>query len=224
MIDALVAKYMRILDIRGEKPIIVVRSNLGVRWLGRDAWSPANPLTTTLELQRSVLAHPETLERVLAHEMIHHRDFLSMPKGDNYRTLRRFIQRDAHGATFKQGAAVVNALMGEGFVTEKSDQAYVTEPSKKEYFLLLVPLQKYYGDANGRIGFAWAARLLPEAREWARKKIAEDGARLVRTTDGSFAYGNAKIRRFGGVNIPKPGSPAEAEIRRLFLEAPSVPV
>jgi hypothetical protein len=38
-IDDYVAKYMGVLAIHGERPIIKLRNNLGSKWLGRSTWS-----------------------------------------------------------------------------------------------------------------------------------------------------------------------------------------
>jgi hypothetical protein len=221
VIDELVEKYMRILEIRGAKPLIKLRSNLAAKWLGRDGWHSRLPWTTTLELQRAIITHPTTLERVIAHEMVHHRDFLVMAASPDPLALMRIGVRNPHGKDFLEGAAKINAVMGPGFVTVKSDQEYTREKSTKEFFILIAPIKSVGVE---RWGFAWAARLSPEAKEWASRKIVEDNARLVRTTDERFAAGRAKIRRFGGMSVTKAGSPEEADLRRLYLEAPTVPV
>jgi len=112
-IGALVDKYMSLLGVVGERPILKVRSALGVSWLGRTKWSSHEPHTTTIELQRSIVGDARTLERVLAHEMVHHRDMISMTEGDI--AVSRFVKPESHGAAFMQGAEIINAVMGPGF-------------------------------------------------------------------------------------------------------------
>ena len=130
---------------------------VGSKWLGRSSWSSKRPHTTLLELQQSILGDDRTLERVIAHEMIHHRDALAI--SDNEMALMRVgIKPESHGASFHEGAARINAVMGPGFVTTVSDKEYVHAPSHKKFLVLITPLSK------DRLGWAWAARLGPEAK------------------------------------------------------------
>ena len=185
-IERLIDKYMEMLRISGPRPIVRLRDNLGRRWLGR-AWrkigAPGTTAaaTTTIELQRAIIGHQRTLERVVAHEMIHHRDFLSMDDLDKAR-LRLGIRQEGHGEQFLQGAAMVNAQMGPGFVTIKSDQEDVLATNTRLFFVLIQPAMR------DRLGWTWAARLSPTASQWAARKIAQ-GARLVSTTDERWAAG-----------------------------------
>jgi len=210
-VDDLVTKYMDVLHIAGPRPVVVIRSHLGGRWLGRDQWSSRMPETTTMQIQRSILPHPLTLERVVAHEMVHHRNFLAMPR-EALDFAKYGIKPPAHGRDFLEGAAEVNALMGPGFVTIESDKEYVQAPLTRDLYVLIMPVSR------GRLGWAWAARLSPEAEEIVRKKTAE-GARLVRTNDRTWTAGRAKIRRYGGASVPKPGTPQEAALRELYERA-----
>ena len=208
MMDAFVAKYMRILRIDGDLPIVRIRDNLGSRWLGSDAWSPRFPRTTTMEIQRRVLADPLTLERIVAHEMVHHRDALAMSERDIV-LLKSGFRPDGHGSSFLQGAAMVNAVMGANFVTVMSDSDYSIAKNTKEFYVLIEP---YDGT---RFGYAWAARLSPEAVAVVAEKSAK-GAKLVKTTDERWTSGKARIKRFGGMSIPKVGSDQERDLRLLY--------
>jgi hypothetical protein len=210
LIDDLIDKYMRMLSIDGAKPIVVVKTRIGASWLGRDRWTSRMPHTTTMELQRSIVGDPRTLERVVAHEMVHHRDHLALTP-EQIELVKLGIKPDSHGASFLQGAAVVNAVMGPDFVTKMSDQGYVQAPPERDLYLLIVPLREY----GGRLGFAWAARLSPEALSVVAKRALE-GGKLVRTRDRRWTNSRAKIRRFGGLSIPDVGSPLAAELRVLY--------
>jgi hypothetical protein len=209
-IDDLIDKYMRVLAIEGARPIVEVKTRIGAHWLGRDRWTSRMPHTTTMELQRSLLAVPRTLERVIAHEMVHHRDMLALTP-QQIELLKLGIKPDGHGPSFRQGAALINAMMGPDFVTETSDQDYEVAPPEKDLYLLIVPLHEF----GGRLGYAWAARLSPEATSFIAKKVQE-GAKLVRTRDLQWTASRAKIRRTGGYSIPRSGTPEEAELRALF--------
>ncbi len=208
-IDDYVTKYMGVLSIDGERPIIKLRSNLGSKWLGRSSWSSKRPHTTLLELQQSILGDDRTLERVIAHEMIHHRDALAISENEMV-LMRVGIKPESHGASFREGAARINAVMGPDFVTAVSDKEYVHTPSEKKFVVLITPLSK------GRLGWAWATRLGPEAKGWVDEQIAR-GSRLVYTTDDRWARG-AKIKRYGGYSVPRASQEA-ALLRELYESA-----
>jgi len=186
ILDDLVDKYMRVLSIDGAKPIVEVKTRIGANWLGRDRWSSRRPHTTTMELQRSIVGDPMTLERVVAHEMVHHRDMLALTP-EEIELTKLGIKPPAHGPSFRQGAAIINALMGPEFVTELSDQEYVQAPPERDLYLLIVPLR-----GDGRLGFAWAARLSSEAVSVVAERVLE-GGKLVRTRDRRWTNSRAKI-------------------------------
>lgn len=204
-VDEHVTKYMAILAIPGARPEVKIRDNLGARWLGRSTWSSRTPHTTLLELQQSILGDERTLERVVAHEMIHHRDALALAHGD-LALLRAGVRPDPHGATFREGAARVNAIMGAGFVTETSDQEYKAH-SDRAFVVLITPLP------NGKLGWTWAAKIGPKAATWVDELVAR-GSRLVRTTDERWARGQ-KIVRYGGYSVPRDEHEA-ALLRELY--------
>lgn len=85
-IDNHVAKYMGILDI-AERPDIKAHDDPGSFWYGRHSKGIQVDEDTgtvvgavgTLDLQKRIFKHDNFLERVIAHEMIHHRDFIASP-------------------------------------------------------------------------------------------------------------------------------------------------
>lgn len=214
-VDSFVSKYMQILRIHERRPIIKVMNNLGANWLGRDVWSPRNPDVTELQIQKTILHDPMTLERVVAHEMIHHREFLRMTPHDK-EIIRLGLRGNGHGAPFLQGAAEVNAVMGPDFVTVKSDQSYAKSQTGKEYYVLITPTR--YG-SGVRLGWSWAARISPETMaEVVMKKRAEAGCVLVMVRDPKWAHSRAKIKRFGGVSFPS--RPEEQlELQQMYERA-----
>jgi len=205
-IEGYVSKYMDLLDVAGARPVVKLRSNLGSSWLGRSTWSSKQPHTTLLEIQQAILGDDRTLERVIAHEMVHHRDALAISEGE-MALLRLGIKPAAHGSSFREGAARINAVMGEDFVTEVSDKQYVKTPSTKKFFVLITPLSK------GRLGYSWAVRVSPEAKSYVDEQILR-GSRLVQTTDDRWARG-AKIKRYGGYSIPKDAEDA-ARLQEMY--------
>jgi hypothetical protein len=208
-INGYVTKYTGILGITGDLPVVKIRDNLGSKWLGRVTWVPSRPHTTVLELQRAILGDEPTLERVIAHEMIHHRDALAI--SDNEVVLLRFgINPESHGASFREGASRINAVMGPDFVTERSDKEYKKSASRKEFVVLITPIHK------GKLGWSWAARLGPKATDWVAERVA-GGSRLVSTSDERWARG-AKIVRYGGYSMPR--DPEEAAMLKELFDQP----
>lgn len=214
-IDRLVDKYMRMLAIRGKPPIVHVRTRLGASWLGRTRWTSRMPETSTIELLTNILGDPSTLERVLAHEMIHHKNFLEMTPGE-IEMAKLGLAPPPHGPNFQRDAAHVNTIMGQDFVTTMSDRetGHVVAPPAREFFLLIAPLH----ERTRQLGYAWAGRLSPEAKAIVAEKVAQ-GGKLLTTRDPQWASGRAKIRRFGGLSVPKEGSPRESELRALYEHA-----
>ena len=120
-IDGYVDKYTGILQIAGAPPSIKIRNDPKAPWLGRLAWRSERPHTSILELQKRLFKNDRHLERVIAHEMIHHRDFLKLPKGEVERIDAGLVP-DApkkHTASFAKGAARINKVMGAGFVKKE---------------------------------------------------------------------------------------------------------
>jgi hypothetical protein len=208
-IDGHVTKYMGLLEINGAPPILKLRSNLGSKWLGRSTWSSRRPHTTLLELQQSILGDDRTLERVIAHEMIHHRDALAISENDVV-LMRVGIKPESHGASFREGAARINEVMGPGFVTEVSDKEYSHAPSLKKFVVLITPLP------DGRLGWTWAARLGAKAKDWVDELVGR-GSRLVYTTDDRWTRGR-KIVRYGGYSVPRDSADA-ALLQELYQTA-----
>lgn len=192
-VEDIVDKYMDILDVVGMTPRVVVRDNLGSKWLGRTIWTPREPETTVIQLQKAILDHEGTLERVMAHEMIHHKEMLELTERDKA-LLKAGIRPPEHGEKFRRLADKVNDVMGQDFVTEKSDQSYV-QRNVKPYFLLVM-----LWNGGPKFGYAWAVHMTPNARSYAEKQAAAGGL-LVQTTDTRWAQG-AKLGERRGISVP----------------------
>lgn len=129
-VEDYVTKYMKILDIGGKRPSIKVYNKPGADWIARldqpffitddAAGIGAN---ATLELQKEYLKYPKFLARVIAHEMVHLRDFRALPKDEAARMAHEIaagVMPEEHPASFFEGVARIDAIMGPDFViTEK---------------------------------------------------------------------------------------------------------
>lgn len=121
-IDSYVDKYRRLLKIADEPPPhIKIRNDPKANWLGRSDWRTEHPHTSTLELQKRLFKSPKHLERVIAHEMIHHRDFLALTKDEIACIDAGSVPNDPkeHPASFYKGAGRINAIMGPSFVVKE---------------------------------------------------------------------------------------------------------
>lgn len=193
-IDVFVEKYMDVLGILRARPVpvIKIRNNLGAIWHGRTLWKSTSPDTTIVELQKSILADERTLERVIAHEMVHHRDLLSMSPA-TLALMKLGIYPQEHGKSFLEGAARINAVMGANFVHIKSDKEFAASPNEKDFYVLI---------RTDPIRYAWAARISPQMRDWIKDVTSRHpGTKLVVTKDDRWTRG-AKIKRWGGESRP----------------------
>lgn len=207
----LVAKYGEFFGVDA-LPEVELRSNLGSKWLARTVWHPRRPDTSTIQIQKSVLEDGRTLERVVAHEMIHHVNFMRMT--DAERAMLRYARgslSDDHGKKFHELAAKVNAEMGQDFVTEKSDEDFEVAPNEKAFYVLIEPARM------GRmLGWSWAVKLSTQAKEEITRRTRDvNDVVLVQTTDARFTNG-VKIKRFGGCSVPKPGSEDAEALQELY--------
>jgi hypothetical protein len=193
-------------------PDVEIRNNLGSKWHARTVWDPKRPETSTIQIQESVVGDPTTLERIVAHEMIHHVNFMRMT--DAERELLKYARgslSDDHGRKFHELANKVNAEMGQDFVTEKSDEDFEVAPNEKAFYVLIEPVHM------GRmLGWSWAVKLSSQAKdEIARRTRDLSDVVLVQTTDARFTKG-VKIKRFGGCSVPKPGSEDATALQELY--------
>jgi hypothetical protein len=120
-INGYVDKYMDLLRLAGARPSIKISNNPKADWLGRLEWRTEHPHTSILELQKRLLNDDRHLERTIAHEMVHHRDFLALSK-DEIARIDAGIVRSAprkHSASFEEGASRINAVMGPDFVVKE---------------------------------------------------------------------------------------------------------
>lgn len=193
-IEGFIRKHLRILGEPSPLPRIAIVNHLGAKWHGRHTYFPKAG-DYLMEVQRSVLADEPTLERIVAHETVHHAEAHALTDADR-QLLRMGRGRHllSHGSSFTSRASKINSVMGPGFVTITSDQGYKATPSTKEFSLLIMPLER------GMLGYQWAARLSPAMRAFIERKQAE-GARLTTTRDERFTRG-AKIGP-GGWSVPR---------------------
>jgi hypothetical protein len=214
-IHPLVRTYLAMLGVSGaEEPEVVLQHNTGSLWLGRWSvkWRGGLPSRPVIQIQRAVLSDQRTLERVVAHEVVHHVQYLQMEPAE-LQLVKLGFRSVGHGPAFMELAAVLNAKIGEDFVTGKSDQEYVVAPSGRKILLLISQTRA------GRFGWQWATRLGPKAREWVERKISE-GARLVEAYDNDFVWTSGpRIVAWAGWAVP-PDEQVQVRLKDLYEAAP----
>jgi len=185
-------------------PKIKIVNSITAPWLGRTSYSRAKDKENTLlEVQKSITGDEKTLDRIVAHELIHHWQFMTMyahPDGDaeweKYQKERKLgiaQSRGGHGEDFHKWAAKINAVMGKDYVTEKSDMSYVQQIDK-EYYLLISPISNYFA-------WSWTVKPSRDQKIQIQKRIL-DGSKLFKSKDQIFLTGQ-KIKKYGRVSVPK---------------------
>jgi hypothetical protein len=216
-IERLMGKYTKILGTPSPLPKVKLRNALSAGWFGRLTYALSDIPAAQMELQQCILGDDRTLERVVAHEMVHYDEARSLSPAD-ISQIRDYLQvgikPQEHGKGFLQRADQINKVMGAGFVSVTSDKEFILQPNEKAYFVLI------YEAIPGRLGWSWAARISPKAKPWVEEKIAQ-GAKLIRVTDLLWSHGRAKIEKYGAFSMPSdPGM--QVKLADLFKSAPAV--
>lgn len=225
----LTKKYLAILQFDGPPPRWQLKNNLGPKWLGRCVWAPSMPETCTILVQKIATTDPRTLERVAAHELCHHAEFLggvatftarygAGPPDKVMRFVSTMMRAQAsHAEPFLAGAAKVNAVMGKDFVTVKSDESYATSETGRPFYVLVGPISP----GSVRIGWAWSARLSDEAVRYVQLKVGKQGFKILRSRDTRLTNTNARIRHGGGLALANDARLQE-DVARLYRETPTL--
>lgn len=200
-------------------PKLVVKNTLTGNWLGLHWFrlkGDVNERQAELRLQRKIMTHELTLERVVAHEMVHHAVAITYTPAEieRYRLYPKLYS--GHGKAFLEGAARVNALKGKDFVTVTSDSEYVIAPNTKPYYVFIVDLNAGGSSGTPSLAWAWAAKLTPRMSAYLNLSTFQCQGRLVKTTDDMWLNTNAKI---GSGKIAKPLTPEVREkLAKLYEE------
>jgi len=177
-------------------PDIKIKNNLNPKWLARHVCFSANRENSNIEVQKSVLDDDRTLRRIIAHELIHHwqcfkeKDEKSFNPA--YRRAMRAMGKDTgHGESFEKWAEKINSVMGDNYVTKKSDQEYLKSPSK-EFYLVISPHD------SGRFIYAYFQRPTDKTK---RLIYLHKDAKVFRTNNVRFLRGRVFGTK-GGWSIP----------------------
>jgi hypothetical protein len=179
-------------------PHFKIVNSLTSKNLGTARWNPKDPDTSTIELQKSIVGDEETLRKVLTHELIHHYEYMH-PAAPDEELMSMGLKPAQHGEEFLDLAKKINAIMGDGYVSVKSDQSYVQE-GVKEFYVLIEPADGF--SSKGKFAYSWAVTPSVQQKEKIEQEKVRSKARLVKTKDIRFTRG-PKIQRYGKIAIPK---------------------
>lgn len=204
-------KYARILEL-DTIPQIKIRDNQTSRWLGRYHYvAGMYDRMNLMEIQRRVMFDVRSLERIVAHEMVHHADFLNSPK-DEVRWLD-------HGPRWQLFADRVNRAMGDDFVTVFSDSTIIKSPVTKQPYIVMIVKIVNRGDlamqGRGDLAIQNAKHLTLAVRDYMKRVGAP--ARFVWTTDSRWVT----PKTIGGRKLTLPAREDRQDLEKLYLSAVS---
>jgi len=186
-------------------PRIKIVNQITSTWLGRTLYSRKVDLNnTTIEIQKRVTTDEKSLDRVIAHELIHHWEFLTKyghpDVGEEIwkkmQAMRKYgIKPESHGKDFYDWAEKINSVMGKDYVTKESDMSYVTEIDK-DFYVIILPA------TSGKFSYAWMVRPSKDQQIQAQKMMIEQKAKLFLTRDSRFTNG-FKVKKYGPTGVPR---------------------
>ncbi len=186
-------------------PRIKIVNNSTEKWLGRTIYNPSQDTNnTTIEVQKSITNDEKTLDRIIAHELIHHWEFCVQQSNKHH---------EAHGSEFKNWARIINNVMGKDYVTMVSDTTYVQEIDN-EYYLLITEI------SHDRYGWAWSAYPNSKQKDEVRKRVHDGKTKLFKSKDTRFV-GGVKISAGGWLSIPKDKDIMQA-LKEIFTHGKSI--
>lgn len=151
-LDRYARKYLNILGMKGPLPVIRIVDQKVWSWLARTLVIPGNP-RSIIEIQKAATIHDETLERIVAHEVIHHFTHTRMHVLAQLLSSLVADQTDNHGKEFLKYARIINKAVGRrGFVTGKYNNSYTIAPKGDKIWLLIV--RRF----DMQVGFCWTDR------------------------------------------------------------------
>ena len=215
-----IEKYMAILGVSHyPRPGIQIVDNVGHRWLGLYVYY-ASDKPSVIKIQRSILKNQRTLERIVAHEVVHHKNHVETTSEARVREFAlmhlRLGRNDLHGQAFLRDAEVINQAVGdECFVTVTSDAVDTLDACLKPYTLLIVV---YGSGASAHLGYSIAVRPSKAQLDTIQGHLQRnDGARVAMTTEPWWAI---RAPRIGDGRFSIPRAPYDEKLRAPYDAAP----
>jgi hypothetical protein len=215
---AMAWKHARILGVP-VIPGIAIRNAPTSKWVGRyvfkwpnlDRPETLDPRRSLMEIQKRIMFDERSLERVVAHEMVHHAELIGLINGEA--RLNRFYHREImeHGPRWQALADKVNRVMGADFVTVISDASYVRAPVTRPFVLMIT---KFQSKGVERIGYATAVKISENQREYLLRTGPKINARLIMSTDPRWVTG----KKIGGLKVSAPSKPEDQRALMALYE------
>lgn len=144
---------------------------------------------TIIFLEKAILVDEKTLRRVLAHELCHHKDFLTNQVKEfnrlGFNVFRFYAKRNnGHGPEWRKIAEQFNAKYGAGFVNERSDESYVLSSVGKPFLVILEHWQLDGGYSQEEKCFAYSVRLSDKQRKYLQRQRFP--WKMFKSTDRDF--------------------------------------
>jgi hypothetical protein len=191
-------RHLEILGVADNWPLprFAIAKGLGARWSGRCTWAPSFT-TCAIQVHQRMTASDRSIERVVAHEVIHHVVFM------RHGRLGKLIN---HGKIFLDMLRQLNAVLGEDFVTVRCGDDYERAALPRPIKLVL---WRRPGAAIPSI--SWHSRATARTERLVAALLRGSGeVRLAETTDGRWTQ------------FPKTGrhlaSPSRTEEQTIALQ------
>jgi hypothetical protein len=187
----LISEFFQGLDL----PMFRIVNRVSNHWLGLAEFR-LDKATATVYLQKSIIGDTETLERVMAHELIHCWQYKYDPFYEQLRSASpvtrhylRKTQQDSHyDKIFKEFQAKINSARGSDFITPKSNETYKVEKSTKEFYILI------FKHGENDLFYQSFFKLTPKIKD--RIRTIQDNekyeGKMFRISDSGFYVPNAK--------------------------------
>jgi len=204
-----IATTQRVFSILGvpdmQLPDFKLVHRTGSGWGGLCAYYIRPQPRCVVSVQKSHTVHERNLERIVAHEIVHHVIYMT------HGLAARYV---GHGPMFMALAAKVNAVLGDNFVTKECDDTYERPQLPRPVTLVL-----WRKVAGGRVSVSWysqaterVARVILGAAAWPGGEV-----RVIQSRDASYAssYPKTSSRHYG---MPL-GDKHHAEVDALWERA-----
>jgi hypothetical protein len=188
-------KYMKILGMKGPLPVFRIVDHKVWTWLARTLVTPLTS-RSLIEIQKAATIDENTLERIVAHEVIHHCiHSQTLPMTRLFNVLAPGLT-DPHGKEFRALARLINkATKKPRFVTnDYNDKSFVTTPQANRVWILII--KRYpHPDADKepcQLGFCWTDQPKGKKVKEALEKLStlpNAAGKFIETANLDFIHG-----------------------------------
>lgn len=158
--------------------------NLGVTQATVDR-SSGDLLDIKIVIQKRVLAHKQTLDRVMAHEICHVWEYW---KTLVWKEHNKSLMGHSKASLWYKGMTILNQKFGKDFITEKADSSY-REGTTRPYYVIV---RNIGTTESPNYAWCWFSRITPNLREWMDGYLHLTKCAFLVLTDPAFLTPNGK--------------------------------